>query len=63
VVIPTETVGLVRDPDDNRLIEAAMTAQADAIITGDQDPLTQEHVDQISILTPRGFLETLHPNS
>jgi len=66
VVTPTETVELVRDPDDNRLIEAALTAQADAIVTGDQDLLTLEHVDQIRILTPReflGFSTTRHLNA
>jgi uncharacterized protein len=40
VVTPTETVEVVRDPDDNRLIEAALAADADVIVTGDQDLLT-----------------------
>lgn len=63
VVTPTETVELVRDPDDNRLIEAALAARADVIVTGDQDLLTLERVDQIRILTPRKFLETLQPET
>jgi uncharacterized protein len=63
VVTPTETVELVRDPDDNRLIEAALAASADVIVTGDQDLLTLGHVGQISILTPREFLESLNPGT
>ncbi|MBS3942074.1 MAG: putative toxin-antitoxin system toxin component, PIN family [Actinobacteria bacterium] len=59
VVTPTETVELARDPDDDRLIEAALAARADVIVTGDQDLLTLGRVDQIRILTPREFLSTL----
>lgn len=63
VVTPTETVELVRDSDDDRLIEAALAAHADVIVTGDQDLLTLERVDQTRILTPREFLATLQPDT
>ena len=63
VITPTLTVELVRDPDDNRLIEAALAAHANVIVTGDQDLLTLERVDQITILTPREFLEALQPET
>jgi uncharacterized protein len=63
VVTRVETVELVRDPDDNRLIEAARTGHADVIITGDQDLLTLGRVDQIEILTARQFLEALQPGA
>ena len=63
VVTPTETVAVSRDPDDDRLIEAALAANADVIVTGDQDLLTLERVDQIKILTPREFLEALQPGT
>ena len=63
VVAPTETVELVQDPDDDRLIEAALAAHADVIVTGDQDLLTLGHVYQIQILTPRAFLEALPPGT
>lgn len=39
---PTVTVDLVRDPDDNRLIEAAQAGGAEVIVTGDKDLLTRE---------------------
>ncbi len=57
VVEPTETVDIVRDPDDNRLIEAALAGDADVIVTGDQDLLTLRGVGQVRIVTPRAFLE------
>jgi uncharacterized protein len=34
VVTPTTTVELARDPDDDRLIEAALAGGAEAIVTG-----------------------------
>ena len=63
LVTPTQTVTISRDPDDDRLIEAALAANADVIVTGDQDLLTLGSVDQIRILTPRQFLETLDTSS
>ncbi|TVR25215.1 MAG: putative toxin-antitoxin system toxin component, PIN family [Nitriliruptor sp.] len=63
VVAPTETVELARDPDDDRLIEAALGANADVIVTGDQDLLSLGHIDEIQVLTPREFLEALRPDS
>lgn len=44
VVTPTTTVKLARDPDDDRLIEAALAGEAEAIVTGDQDLLTLQRV-------------------
>ena len=63
VVTPTETVTVSRDPDDDRLIEAALAANADVIVTGDQDLLTVERVDQIQVLTPREFNESFYPGT
>jgi hypothetical protein len=37
---PTETVTISRDPDDDRLHEAALAADADVMVSGDQDLLT-----------------------
>ena len=63
VVTPMETVAVCRDPDDDRLIEAALAANADVIVTGDQDLLTVERVDQIQVLTPREFIESCYPGT
>lgn len=63
VVEPTETVEIARDPDDNRVIEAALTGRADVIVSGDQDLLTLQQVGRIDILTPQQFLDTRLPRS
>jgi uncharacterized protein len=52
----SQTVTICRDPDDDRLIEAAQEAGADVIVTGDQDLLTLGRVGKIQVLTPRQFL-------
>jgi predicted nucleic acid-binding protein len=57
------TAPRVLDSDDNRLIEAAQAGGADVIVTGDHDLLTLERVDQIRILTPREFLDSLQPDT
>jgi uncharacterized protein len=59
VVTPTETVTISRDPDDDRLIAAALEADADVIVSGDQALLTLGRIGHIQILTPREFLEYL----
>jgi predicted nucleic acid-binding protein len=40
------------------ILELAVSGQADVIITGDKDLLDLEHFEGISILSPKGFLET-----
>jgi predicted nucleic acid-binding protein len=56
---PQQTVTISRDPDDDRLIEAALEADTDVIVNGDQDLLTLGRIGHIQILTPREFLECL----
>jgi predicted nucleic acid-binding protein len=57
------TVTISRDRDDDRLIDAALAAHANFIVSGDQDLLTLGHIRQIEVNTPREFLETLHPGA
>lgn len=47
-----------RDPDDDKLLETAMTGDADCLITGDRDPLVMSPFHAIPILTPADFLVT-----
>jgi len=49
---------LARDPDDDRLLEAALAGEAEAIVTGDLDLLTLRRVGQIRIMTARDFLDS-----
>ncbi len=48
----------VRDEDDRWVLESALRANADVLITGDKDLLDiSEKVPQLKILTPRQFWE------
>jgi len=50
---PPEAV--CRDPDDDHVLAAALTCNADAIITGDKDLLVLHPFRGIAILRPRDF--------
>jgi putative PIN family toxin of toxin-antitoxin system len=46
----------VRDEEDRWVLESALKAQADVLVTGDKDLLVlSEDITQIKILSPRGF--------
>jgi putative PIN family toxin of toxin-antitoxin system len=49
----------LRDPDDLAVLECAMAAKAEAVITGDKDLLVLEEYEGIPILTVRTALEKL----
>ena len=45
------------DPDDNRILECALAADADVIVSGDRHLLKIGAYEGITILTPRDFLK------
>ena len=45
-----------RDPDDDKLLETALTGEADCLVTGDRDLLVMAPFHGIPILTPAAFL-------
>ena len=47
------------DPDDDRILECAVAGEATHIVTGDPHLLALERYQEISILTPRAFLDLL----
>ena len=59
VVEPSETLTLSADPDDNRVLEAAVAGQADYIVTSDDDLLRLGEVRGTRIRTPAQFLVEL----
>ncbi|NOY46208.1 MAG: putative toxin-antitoxin system toxin component, PIN family [Deltaproteobacteria bacterium] len=58
LVSPQETVDAVPDdPDDNRVLEAALAAGADRVVTGDRHLLSLESYRGIRVLSPAEFLK------
>ena len=55
----TETIQICRDPKDDKLLELAISGNADCLITGDNDLLILNPFRAISILTPAEFLSSL----
>ncbi|MDR9365268.1 MAG: putative toxin-antitoxin system toxin component, PIN family [Balneolaceae bacterium] len=50
----------VRDEDDRWVLESALRAEADILVTGDKDLLVlSEEMSQIKIISPRGFWDLL----
>ena len=56
VVHPAKSIKVVRDDDDNRVLEAAVTGECDYIVTGDEDLLILKKYKNIKILTSNEFL-------
>ena len=55
--IPQQTVTDCVDPDDNCVLECALESHARVIVTGDNHLLKLHPYREISILTPKQFLE------
>ncbi len=50
---------VTRDPSDDRVVACALAAQADYLVTGDDDMLVIGEYKGIRIVTPRRFLDLL----
>jgi putative PIN family toxin of toxin-antitoxin system len=58
---PKVTLDVIKeDPTDNRILECAVSAGSDFIVTGDKDLLRLRTYDSIRILTVSDFLDLLH---
>lgn len=58
-VAPTSEVHVVSDEPDNRLLEAAMEAHADYLVTGDRALLDLEAFEGVRIVNAKQFLAVL----
>ncbi len=57
-VDPQERLSIVREDEaDNRILECAVAADADAIVTGDRHLLRLRRFRGTSIMSPRDFLD------
>ena len=52
-----------RDPFDRPFLALALTAKADALITGDKDLLALSHLFAVPILTPAAFRDRMQPKT
>ncbi len=59
IVHPDKTLNLLRDKDDNRVLEAASEGKCYYIITGDKDLLELSSFKNIEILTADQFLNSV----
>ena len=58
-VIPATTTPSpvpIRDPDDERVLAAAVAPEVEILVSGDQDLLLVAEISPIRILSPRAFL-------
>lgn len=59
VIEPTEKLSLVtRDPDDNKILECAISGNANIIVTLDQDLIKLRAFRGIAIIHPKTFVWT-----
>jgi uncharacterized protein len=59
VVEPLDAFAVVEDESDNRVLEAAVAASVDYIVSGDEHLLTLGSFQGIPILTPAEFVRTV----
>jgi len=57
VLKPTDRLTILADEPDNRILECAVAAGADAIVTDDRHPLVLERYKGVEIITLTSFLE------
>lgn len=53
----------IRDEDDARIVEQAVSGGADVLVTGDRDLIEMGDDRPVRILTPRGFWDLLRSDS
>ena len=63
IAYPTHRVDICRDKDDNKFIEAALSAKANVIVSSDGDLLALKVYEGIEILSPSEFLGLLERKS
>jgi putative PIN family toxin of toxin-antitoxin system len=63
IVKPRQDIHLLRDDPDNRILECALEAMADVIVTGDRHLLKLRSFQGIAIIRLRDFLRSFPPES
>ena len=55
MVVPTEEIDVLSDPDDNKFLACARTAKADFLVTGNRIDFQLKAFEGTEILSPREF--------
>ncbi len=58
-VYPQERTRVLRDPDDEKYLQAASACQADYLVSGDRDLLSLKKFGTTQIVSPKEFVEIL----
>ncbi len=59
VVSPASSVSVISDPPDNRVLEAAIAARADYVVSGDSDLAELNDFQGVRLVTPARFAAIL----
>ena len=59
IVEVSSTLAVCRDPDDDRVLAAALDAGCSHLVTGDSDLLALKQFRGVAIVTPRQFMEAV----
>ena len=52
-----DSIRICRDPKDDKILELAISGNADCIVTGDDDLLVLNPFREVAIVTPADFLQ------
>ena len=59
ITVNTKITHIVEDPDDNMILECAVSAEADFIVSGDRHLLDIERYNNIHIVSASRFIEMM----
>ncbi len=57
LIHPKQKLNIIKDADDNMLLELAVTSKADYLITGNTNDFTISHYEKPKIVSPRDYWE------
>jgi putative PIN family toxin of toxin-antitoxin system len=58
LVIPSESVGVCRDKEDNKYLEVCQESGSNFLISGDNDLLALKEFKNVKIISPREFVSS-----
>jgi len=58
-VAPTQTLHILSDEPDNRILECALVAGADLIVTGDRAMLALQRIGNTRVISLAEYLDTV----